>query len=109
MPKQSRANKEFWDKKKRSRPQEATPGRQEKLTQTQGGLRLANPPGPEKQGQVYLMEAADGTLVHVPEERLDSWMNRQDAIRNEEESKDNGQLIDAVMALLYGKEEKPSS
>ena len=109
MPKQSRASKEFWDKKKRSRPQEATPGRQEKLTQTQGGLRLVNPPGPEKKGQVYLMEAADGTLVRVPEEKLDDWLSRQDAIRNEEESKDNGQLIDAVMALLYGKEEKPSS
>ena len=109
MPKQSRASKEFWDKKKHSRPQEATPGRQEKLTQTQGGLRLVNPPGPEKKGQVYLMEAADGTLVRVPEEKLDDWLLRQDAIRNEEESNDNGQLIDSVMALLYGKEEKPSS
>ena len=109
MPKQSRASKEFWDKKKRSRPEEPTPGRAEKLTSTESGLRLSNPPGYERKGQVYLMEAADGTLVRVPEEKLDDWLLRQDAIRNEEESKDNGQLIDAVMALLYGKEEKPSS
>ena len=107
MPKQSRASKEFWDKKKRSRPKAATPGRAEKLTSTQGGLRLGNPPGADRQGEVYLMEAADGTLVRVPEEKLGTWMSRQDAIKEEKDSKDNGQLIDAVMELLYGKEEKP--
>ena len=107
MPKGSRASREFWDKKKRSRPEEPTPGRAEKLTSTESGLRLSNPPGSEKKGQVYLMEAEDGTLVRVPEERLTEWMSAQDAIREEKESKDNGRLLDAAMELLYGKEEKP--
>ena len=108
MPHSSRASKEYWDKKKRSRPKEARPGKSEALTSTQGGRRPQSPQDAEQKGQVYLMEAADGTLVRVPEEKLTAWMNAQDAIREAQESKDKGQLLDAVTEMLYGKEEKQS-
>lgn len=101
---QRRRNRDYWARKKRSRPQISSPDEQERLTSAapipQQGLRLPSAP----QGRLYLMEAEDGSLVDVPEERMDEWMEMQgqEAESQQEDEEKQGDLIDLVMQMLYG-------
>ena len=106
---QRRRNRDYWNRKKRSRVKENSPSEQEKLTRTepvpQQGLRLPS----ASQGKTYLMEAEDGTLVSVPEEKLDNWieMQGQGAVTKEQEEAE-GRVLERVMEMLYGKAEQDS-
>ena len=55
------------------------------------------------------MEAEDGTLVSVPEDRLDNWieMQGQGAVTKEQEEAE-GRVLERVMEMLYGKAEQDS-
>lgn len=105
MPKRKRKQKEYWDKRKRSRPQENRPREPEKLTQqqpvAQQGLRLPSP-----SGQKLLMEAEDGMLTPVSEENLNEWSEAQKNAASGQLNKGEERLLDKVLELLYGKEEK---
>lgn len=107
MPKRKRKQKEYWDKRRRSRPQEKTPAEPERLTQqqpvAQQGLRL---PSPATQGQRYLMEAANGMLVSVPEEEVNDWLEAQQSYGSEPLNSTEQRLLDRVLQLLYGKDTK---
>lgn len=107
MSKTKRRQKEYWDKKKRSRPQEKKPDEPQRLTQQQAvpqqGLRL---PSPATQGQKLLVEANDGTLVRVSEENLNEWSEAQKNAASGQLNKGEEQVLDRVLELLYGKEEK---
>ena len=107
MSKTKRRQKEYWDKKKRSRPQENKPDEPQRLTQQQAvpqrGLRL---PSPATQGQRYLMEAANGMLVSVPEEEVNDWLEAQQSYGSEPLSSTEQRLLDKVLQLLYGKDTK---
>ena len=100
-----RKNKEYWDKRRRSRPQENKPDEQERLTQQQPipqqGLRLPNP-----SGQKLLVEAEDGMLIPVSEENLNEWSEAQKNAASGQLNKGEEQVLGRVLELLYGKEEK---
>ena len=103
-----RKNKEYWDKRRRSRPQEKNPGEPQNLTgqpesRPQQGLRLPSTP---TQGQKYLMETEDGMLVPVSEENLNEWSEAQKNAASEPLNKGEEHLLDKILELLYGKEEK---
>lgn len=102
---QRRRNREYLDRNRFGRPREKTVSESEKLTRSepvpQQGLRLPSAP----QGKLLLMEAEDGSLIDVPEEYLDSWMEMQGQ-GAEELTEKEGQLLDMIMEMLYGKEEK---
>ena len=105
MPKRKRKQKEYWDKRRRSRPQEKTPAEPERLTQqqpvAQQGLRLPSP-----SGQKLLVEAEDGMLIPVSEENLNEWSEAQKNAASGQLNKGEEQVLDRVLELLYGKEEK---
>lgn len=107
MARKRRENKEYWDKKKRSRPQEAKPEEREKLTATQSrpqqGLRLHSQ---TLRGQLSLMEASNGMLVQVPEEKMNDWLEAQQSEADAPLNSGELQLLDKVLEMLYGKEEK---
>ena len=101
-----RQSKEYWDKKKRSRPREKHPAQEDRKViqepKPQQGLRLPSP----KAGDLSLLEAKNGMLVQVPDENLEAW---EEAQQNEAEEPLNSgelQLLDKVLEMLYGKEEK---
>lgn len=54
----------------------------------------------------YLMEAANGMLVHIPEDRLESWQAAQDRIRREGYKPDE-QLRSKVISMLKGSKGDP--
>lgn len=105
MPKRKRKQKEYWDKRRRSRPQEKTPAEPQRLTQqqpvAQQGLRLPSP-----SGQKLLVEAEDGMLIPVSEENLNEWSEAQKNAASGQLNKGEEQVLDRVLELLYGKEEK---
>lgn len=111
MPKRKRKQKEYWDKRRRSRPQEKTPAeypqgtQPERLTQqqpvAQQGLRLPSP-----SGQKLLVEAEDGMLIPVSEENLNEWSEAQKNAASGQLNKGEEQVLDRALELLYGKEEK---
>ena len=105
MPKRKRKQKEYWDKRRRSRPQEKTPAEPERLTQQQPvarqGLRLPSP-----SGQKLLVEAEDGMLIPVSEENLNEWSEAQKNAASGQLNKGEEQVLGKVLELLYGKEEK---
>ncbi len=100
-----RKNKEYWDKRKRSRPQENGPEESKRLTQQQSipqqGLRLPSP-----SGQKLLVEAEDGMLIPVSEENLNEWSEAQKNAVSEPLNKGEERLLDKLLELLYGKKEK---
>ena len=102
---QRRKNREYWDRKKRSRAQEKHLPEPERLassapTPTQG-LRL-----PSAGSMLLLMEAEDGTLMDVPEEKLDDWIEMQGQGAESQNLTDKeGMLLDKVLEMLYGKAE----
>ena len=97
---QRKRNRDYWARQKRSRPREQKVSEPEKLTRSepvpQQGLRLPSP-----QGKLLLMEAEDGTLVDVPEEKLDDWIQGQEA-EPQGLSEKEGMLLDKVLEMLYG-------
>lgn len=101
-----RQSKEYLDKKRRSRPREKHPEENGRLvtqqTKAQQGLRLPNPDGQQK----YLMETEDGMLVPVSEENLDAWSEAQKNSAEEPLNSTELQLLDKVLEMLYGPEEK---
>ena len=105
MPKRKRKQKEYWDKRRRSRPQEKTPAEPQRLTQqqpvAQQGLRLPSP-----SGQKLLVEAEDGMLIPVSEENLNEWSEAQKNAASGQLNKGEEQVLGRVLELLYGKEEK---
>lgn len=105
MPKRKRKQKEYWDKRRRSRPQENKPAEPERLTQqqpvAQQGLRLPSP-----SGQKLLVEAEDGMLIPVSEENLNEWSEAQKNAASGQLNKGEEQVLDRALELLYGKEEK---
>lgn len=105
MPKRKRKQKEYWDKRRRSRPQEKTTGEPERLTQqqpvAQQGLRLPSP-----SGQKLLVEAEDGMLIPVSEENLNEWSEAQKNAASGQLNKGEEQVLGRVLELLYGKEGK---
>jgi hypothetical protein len=107
MPKRKRKQKEHWDKHRQSRPQEKTPAEPERLTQqqpvAQQGLRLPSPAG---QGQKYLVEANDGTLVRVSEENLNEWSEAQKNAASGQLNKGEERVLARVLEMIYGKEEE---
>jgi hypothetical protein len=107
MPKRKRKQKEDWDKRRRSRPQEKKPAEPERLTQqqpvAQQGLRLPSPAG---QGQKYLVEANDGTLVRVSEENLNEWSEAQKNAASGQLNKGEERVLARVLEMIYGKEEE---
>ena len=102
---QRRKNRDYWDRKKKSKAQEKHLPKENGLTQAsslpQQGLRL-----PSAQGKLLLMEAPDGTLVDVPEEKVDDWlrMQGQEAVSQEQTEAENT-VLDMVLEMLYGKQE----
>ena len=54
-----------------------------------------------KEQETYLMEAANGMLVEVPADRLESWQKAQDEIRRGTYKPDE-QLRDKIVSMLYG-------
>ena len=98
-----RKNREYWDRRKHSRPKEKQLPEPEKLTRTepipQQGLRLPSP-----KGKLYMMETEDGFLVDVPEEKLDDWIQGQ-AEQPQGLTEREGMLLDKVLEMLYGKED----
>jgi hypothetical protein len=113
MPKRKRKQKEYWDKNRQSRPQENKPAeypqgtQPERLTQqqpvAQQGLRLPSPAG---QGQKYLVEANDGTLVRVSEENLNEWSEAQKNAASGQLNKGEERVLARVLEMIYGKEEE---
>ena len=105
---QRRRNRDYWNRKKRSKYKPAQASAPEKLSATepnkQQGLRL---PSAKQAGKLLLMEAEDGSLVDVPEESLGDWAEMQGQGAETQEQKDaEGKVLDMVMEMLYGKEEK---
>ena len=101
MSKRRRHSRKDPDKRRRSAPREQRPEREEKLSR----LELPQPPE-SAEPETYLMQAADGTLVRVPAERLEAWQSAQESSGKEPLSKEEGRMLAAVMEMLYGKEEK---
>ena len=102
---QRRKNRDYWDRKRQAKAQEKHLPEENSLTQEaplkQQGLRL-----PSAKGKLLLMEAPDGTLVDVPEEKVDDWlqMQGQEAVSQEQlEAEDK--VLDMVLEMLYGKPE----
>ena len=109
MAKNARRSREYWDKKRRSRAQEKHEAERERLTRTvpapTQGLHLPSEP----QGKTYLMEAEDGTLVSVPEDRLDNWIEMQGQEEvSQEQIEAEGRVLERVMEMLYGEAEQDS-
>ena len=100
-------DREYRDKRRQEKAREAAPSAPQQLTETQAvpqqGLRLPDPPG---QGQRYLMQANDGTLVWVSAERLNEWLQAQSSAEQEQLNKGEERLLDRALQLIYGKEEK---
>jgi len=107
MSKAKRKQKEYWDKRSHSRPQEKKPAEPDSLTQQQPipqqGLRLPSPAG---QGQKYLVEANDGTLVRVSEENLNEWSEAQKNAASGQLNKGEERVLARVLEMIYGKEEE---
>lgn len=102
---QRRKNREYWDRKKRSRAQEKHLPEQDRLVSTEPaptqGLRL-----PSAKGNLLLMETEDGFLVDVPEDRLDDWAEMQgQGAESQAMDEREGMLLDKVLEMLYGKAE----
>ena len=99
---QRRKNKDYWDRKKRSKAQEEHIPERDSLVQTSPtptqGLRL-----PSAQGKLLLTEAADGTLIDVPEEKLGDWAELQgQGAEPQGLTEREGMLLDKVLEMLYG-------
>lgn len=60
----------------------------------------------KRQGQRYLVEARDGTLVQVPEEKLNEWCEAQRSAADGQLNKGEEQLLDRLLQMIYGEEEK---
>ena len=99
MSKRRRHSRKDPNRRRRSAPKEQSPEREEKL----GRLELPAPPE-RLEPEVYLMQAADGTLVRVPADRLEAWQSAQANSGSEPLSKEEGQMLAAVLEMLYGKE-----
>ena len=54
----------------------------------------------------YLMEAANGMLVSVPADRLESWQRAQDEIRKGNYKPDE-ELKSRIMSILLGSKDSP--
>lgn len=100
---QRKRNRDYWNRKKRSKVQEKQASESERLTSSelipQQGLRLPSAP----KGKLYLMEADNGMLLDVPEEKLDDWaeMQGQGAVTKEQEEAE-GRVLERVLEMLYG-------
>ena len=69
------------------------------------GLELPNLEPSKKQEPMYLMEAANGMLVRVPESRLEAWEAEQDKQRRGENlqlMKSERESIDRILNAIYG-------
>ena len=53
------------------------------------------------------MEAPDGTLMDVPEEKVDDWiqMQGQGAVSQEQQDAED-KVLEMVLEMLYGKQEQ---
>lgn len=105
----SRRSKEYWDKRRRAKAQERHEPQQERRTENQAedlqGLRL--PSGPEE--DLMLVEAEDGRLIDVPEDKLDDWsrMQGQEA-ESQELTEEEQDILETVLAMIYGGAEQKS-
>ena len=103
---QRRKNKDYWDRKKKSKAQEKHLPEEDSLIQAsslpQQRLRL-----PSAQGKLLLVEAPDGTLMDVPEEKVDDWiqMQGQGAVSQEQQDAED-KVLEMVLEMLYGKQEQ---
>ena len=71
-------------------------------TNSQPGPKL--PSGPKQ--KTLLVEAADGSLVGVPEEKLPEWLEMQgQEAQSQGLDEQEGELLDKVLEMLYGEAE----
>lgn len=50
----------------------------------------------------YLVEASNGQMVRVPEEKMESWQQAQKERGSEPLSSSERQLRDSVLQMIYG-------
>lgn len=103
--KQRRHSRDYQDKRRQGQAKENQVSDSERLTRSEPapvqGLRLPS----AKSGQTYLVEAPDGTLVDVPAEKLDEWSRTQGQGAEQQLTEKEGELLEKVLEMLYGKEE----
>jgi len=103
--KQRRRNQDYQDKRRSGAARENRPEEQMALARSEPaptqGLRL-----PSDQPALYLMEARNGMLVDVPENKLDDWLKMQGREEEPQLTEADESLLEAVLEMIYGKEEK---
>lgn len=104
--KQRRHSRDYQDKRRQGQAKENQVSDSERLTRSEPapvqGLRL---PSAEK-SPLLLMEASNGMLVDVPEDRLDDWLQAQGQGAEPQLTETDERLLEAVLEMIYGKEEK---
>ena len=97
-----RQNREYWDKKRRAKAQEKHVPETGRLTREmpapRQGLHLPSTP----RGKEYLMEADNGMLVNVPEEKLEDWVQMQGEEATQELTQEEEGILERVLEMLYG-------
>lgn len=103
--KQRRHSRDYQDRRRTGQARENRASDSEQLTKSEPapvqGLRLPS----AKSGQTYLVEAPDGTLVDVPADRLEAWSETQGQGAEQQLTEKEGELLEKVLEMLYGKEE----
>ena len=102
---QRRRNRDYLDRNRSGQAKENRPDEEQKLTSSEEapkqGLRLPS----VQEGQLYLVEAPDGTLVDVPADKLDEWSRQQGQGAESQLTAKEGELLEKMLELLYGKED----
>ena len=104
--KQRRRNQDYQDKRRSGAARENQPEEPEVLARSEEaptqGLRLQS----ANESPLLLMEARNGMLVDVPEDRLDDWLAVQGQEEEPQLTEKDERLVQKLLEMIYGKEEK---